>query len=235
VELTKAPRGHIETQLRHNTMSTNKKGPATGQTFAKGVTASTVIDSVKAYGDNVKKTFESEFEMGRQLGHVHKFAEANKKATGRTISDHLQPIANACGVSLKTLQNRAKEGRKLVDSRLTIAKARKVYGELSKPESQQKASLRNVIAAHMGTKVEAKTQAKDETKPDPKAGDVRTLPAVKVKGSDKPATANLSDDGHTAALEWLQIGVQAAKATNVEWAEWLKIAGLQSIPAKVKA
>jgi len=216
-------------------MTANKKSPATGQTFAKGVTASTVIESVKAYGDNVKKTFESEFEMARQLGHVHKFAEANKKATGRTISDHLQPIANACGVSIKTLQNRAKEGRKLVDSRLTITKARKVYGELSKPESQQKASLRNVIAAHMGAKVEAKTQAKVETKPDPKAGEIRTLPAVKVKGSDKPATANLSDDGQVAALEWLQIGVESAKATNVEWTEWLKIAGLQVIPAKVNA
>ena len=216
-------------------MSTSKKAPVTGQRFAKGVTASTVIDSVKAYGDNVKKTFESEFEMVRQLGHVHRFAEGNKKATGRTISDHLQPIANSCGVSLKTLQNRAKEGRKLVDSKLTITKARKVYGELSKPESQQKASLRNVIASHMGAKVETKTQAKDESKEAPKAGDVRTLPAVKVKGSDKPATANLSDDGHTAALEWMQIGVQAAKATNVDWAEWLKIAGLQVIPAKVKA
>ena len=217
-------------------MSTAKKAPATGQTFAKGVTASTVIDSVKAYDDLKRKTFESEFEMSRQLGHVHRFAEANKKATGRTISDHLQPIANACGLTLKTLQNRAKEGKELVDSKLTITKARKAYDELSKPDSQQKASLRNVIALHTGaTKVETKTQAKDESKADPKAGDVRTLPAVKVKGSDKPATANLSDDGHTAALEWLQIGVQAAKATNVEWAEWLKIAGLKVIPAKVKA
>ena len=90
-------------------MNTSSTKPATGTTFAKGVTASTVIEAVNARKDADRASFDAQWEEARQLGHVHRYAEANKKATGRTITDHLAPIAQATGVAPKSLRNRAAE------------------------------------------------------------------------------------------------------------------------------
>jgi hypothetical protein len=213
-------------------MSTSKK-PATGTTFAKGVTASTVIDAVKARQDADLKSFDTQWEEARQLGYVHRFAEANKKATGRTISDHLQPIAHATGVALKTLQNRSKEGSKLLSAKgLTKAVRDKLRKQL---ESEGKrVSVRNVIALHTGGKVEKKTSEKKEEKPTT-PGVVRTTVDAKVNGSEIPATGNFSDDVKTAALEYQAIGIKIAKACNEDYTEFLKLAGLQVIAEKVTA
>jgi len=206
--------------------------PATGTTFAKGVTASTVIDAVKARKDADRASFDAQWEEARQLGHVHRYAEANKKATGRTITDHLAPIAQATGVAPKSLRNRAAEGRRLIDAKgLTKARRDKLRKQLE--EEGQKVSVRNVIALHTGGKTEKKTATKDEPKDAPKAGEIRTPAAAVVDGDT--ATANLSDDPKTAALQWVALGMDAAKTCNVDFSEWLKIAGLQVIPAKVKA
>lgn len=212
-------------------MSTVKKAPATGTTFAKGITASSVIDAVNARKNADLKSFDAQWEEARQLGHVHRFAETTKKATGRTISDHLQPIAQATGVSLKTLQNRAGEGRKLIDSKgLNKARRDKLRKQLE--AEGKKVSVRNVIALHTGGKVEKKTsEKKDETTA---PGPVRTTVDAKVKGSETAATGNFSDDVNTAALEYREIGLKIAKACNVDYADFLKLAGLQEL-AKVTA
>ena len=213
-------------------MNKQSTPPATGTTFAKGVTASTVIDAVKARKDADRASFDAQWEEARQLGHVHRYAEANKKATGRTITDHLAPIAQATGVSPKSLRNRAAEGRRLIDAKgLTKGRRDKLRKQLE--DDGQKVSVRNVIALHTGGKTEKKTAAKDEKKDAPKPGEIRTPAAAVVNGDT--ATANLSDDPKTAALQWLALGVDAAKTTSVDFNEWLKMAGLQYIPAKVKA
>ena len=203
-----------------------------GTTFAKGVTASTVIDAVNARKDADRASFDAQWEEARQLGHVHRYAEANKKATGRTITDHLAPIAQATGVSPKSLRNRAAEGRRLIDSKgLTKARRDKLRKQLE--DEGQKVSVRNVIALHTGGKTEKKTAAKkDDETPTPQVN--RTTEAVKVNGSETAATANLSDDSQVAALEWVALGKKAAKTCNCDWAEWLKIAGLTTA-AKVNA
>ena len=217
-----------------NVMSnSNTPKPAMGTTFAKGVTASSVIDAVKARRDADRASFDAQWEEARQLGHVHRYAEANKKATGRTITDHLAPIAQATGVSPKSLRNRAAEGRRLIDAKgLTKAKRDKLRKQLE--DEGQKVSVRNVIALHTGGKTEKKTSAKkdDDEKRTPTTN--RTTEAVKMKGSETPATVNLSDDSQVAALEWLTLGKKAAETCNCNWAEWLKIAGLTEA-AKVKA
>ena len=214
-------------------MSTVKKAPATGTTFAKGVTASTVIDAVNGRKSADLKSFDAQWEEARQLGHVHRFAETTKKATGRTISDHLHPIAQACAVSIKTLQNRAGEGRKLIDSKgLTKAVRDKLRKQLE--ADGKRVSVRNVIALHTGGKVEGKTSEKKEEEKPTTAGVVRTTVDAKVKGSETPATGNFSDDVNTAALEYREIGLKIAKACNVDYADFLKLASLQEL-AKVTA
>lgn len=212
--------------------NSNTPKPATGTTFAKGVTASTVIDAVNARKGADVASFEAQWEEARQLGHVHRFAEANKKATGRTITDHLAPIAQATGVAPKSLRNRAAEGRRMIDAKgLTKARRDKLRKQLE--DEGQKVSVRNVIALHTGGKTEKKTSAKkDDETPTPTTN--RTTVDAKVSGSEMPATANLSDDSQVASLEWLTIGKKAAKDCNVEWAEWLKMAGLTEA-AKVNA
>lgn len=208
--------------------------PATGTTFAKGITTSTVIDAVKAREGADKKAFDAQWEEARQLGYVHRYAESTKKATGRTISDHLEPIAHAAGVVLKSLQNRAGEGRKLVDAKgLTTARRDALRKQLEK--DGQKVSVRNVIKAHIGAKTEQKSSTPKEDQPTVKPGTVRTTVDAKVAGSNLPATANLSDDPKVAPLEWVALGMKAAKDCNVTWNDWLKDSGLQVIPAKVTA
>ena len=214
-------------------MSTSKK-PATGTTFAKGVTVSTVIDAVNDRKNADLKSFDAQWEEARQLGHVHRFAESNKKATGRTIADHLSPIAQATGVALKSLQNRSKEGSRILSAKgLTKAVRDKLRKQLE--SDGKKVSVRNVILLHTGGKVEKKTSEKTEDEPTKKPGVVRTTVDVKVKGSDTPATGNFSDDVKTAALEYQEIGIKIAKSCNEDYAEFLKLAGLQVIPAKVNA
>jgi len=214
-------------------MSTSKK-PATGTTFAKGVTVSTVIDAVNDRKNADLKSFDAQWEEARQLGHVHRFAESNKKATGRTIADHLSPIAQATGVALKSLQNRSKEGSRILSAKgLTKAVRNKLRKQLE--SDGKKVSVRNVILLHTGGKVEKKTSEKTEDEPTKKPGVVRTTVDVKVKGSDTPATGNFSDDVKTAALEYQEIGIKIAKSCNEDYAEFLKLAGLQVIPAKVNA
>jgi len=211
----------------------NSKKPATGTTFAKGITASTVIDAVNERKNAELKSFDAQWEEARQLGYVHRFAEANKKATGRTIADHLQPIAQATGVSLKTLQNRAGEGRKLIDSKgLTKSRRDKLREQLE--ADGKRVSVRNVIALHTGGKVEKKTSEKKEDEKTTTPGVVRTTVDAKVKGSETPATGNFSDDVNTAALEYQAIGLKIAKSCNVPYADFLKLAGLQE-RAKVTA
>jgi hypothetical protein len=194
----------------------NSKTPATGTTFAKGVTASTVIDAVKARQKTDLESFETQWEEARQLGYVHRFAEANKKATGRTISDHLQPIAHATGVALKTLQNRSKEGSKLLSAKgLTTAVRNKLRKQLE--TEGKRVSVRNVIALHTGGKVEKKTSEKKEEEKSNTPGVVRTTVDAKVNGSKIPATGNFSDDVNTAALEYQAIGIKIAKACNTNY------------------
>lgn len=215
--------------------NSNNPTPATGTTFAKGITASTVIDAVLARQGADTAAFDAQWEEARQLGHVHRYAEANKKATGRTIADHLAPIAQAKGVntSAKTLRNRAAEGRRLIDAKgLTKARRDKLRKQLE--AEGQKVSVRNVIALHTGGKTEKKTATKKEEPETPTPTVNRTTVDAKVSGSDMLATANLSDDSQVASLEWLTLGKKAAKDCNVEWAEWLKMAGLTEA-AKVKA
>lgn len=213
--------------------NSNNPTPATGTTFAKGVTASTVIDAVNARKDADRASFDAQWEEARQLGYVHRFAEANKKATGRTITDHLAPIAQATGVSPKSLRNRAAEGRRLIDAKgLTKAKRDKLRKQLE--DEGQKVSVRNVIALHTGGKTEKKTATKKDGEEATTPTTNRTTVDAKVSGSEMPATANLSDDSQVASLEWLSIGKKAAKDCNCEWAEWLKMAGLTEA-AKVKA
>lgn len=213
---------------------TQNPQPATGATFAKGVTASSVIDAIKARQKNDLEAFDAQWEEARQLGHVHRFAEANKKATGRTIADYLSPIAQATGVALKTLQNRSKEGSRLLSAKgLTKAVRDKLRKQLE--AEGKKVSVRNVILLHTGGKVEKKsTEKKEDETPTNDPGTVRTTVDAKAPGSTTPATANMSDDPNTASLEWLQLGMKAAKACNTEWADWLKFAGLQ-IAETVKA
>lgn len=212
----------------------NSKKPATGTTFAKGVTASTVIDAVKARKEADLKSFDTQWEEARQLGYVHRFAEANKKATGRTISDYLQPIAHATGVALKTLQNRSKEGSKLLSAKgLTAAVRNKLRAQLE--AEGKRVSVRNVIALHTGGKVEKKTSEKKEDEKPTTPGVVRTTVDAKVNGSEIPATGNFSDDVKTAALEYQAIGIKIAKACNEDYTEFLKLAGLQVIAEKVNA
>ena len=228
MEPTHAPHGvTLATQFNNYIMSNSKK-PATGTTFAKGVTASTVIDAVNERKNADLKSFDAQWEEARQLGHVHRFAETTKKATGRTISDHLQPIAQSTGVSLKTLQNRAGEGRKLIDAKgLTKAVRDKLRKQLE--EDGKKVSVRNVIALNTGGKVEGKTSEKKEQEKPTTTGVVRTTVAAKVKGSETPATGNFSDDVNTAALEYREIGLKIAKACNVDYADFLKLASLQEL------
>ena len=212
--------------------NSNNPTPATGTTFAKGVTASTVISAVNARKDADRASFDAQWEEARQLGYVHRYAEANKKATGRTITDHLAPIAQATGVAPKSLRNRAAEGRRLIDAK-GLTKARRDNLRKQLEDEGQKVSVRNVIALHTGGKTEKKTSAKkDDETPTPQAN--RTTEAVKVKGSETAATANLSDDSQVAALEWVALGKQAAKTCNCDWSDWLKIAGLTEA-AKVNA
>lgn len=212
----------------------NSKTPATGTTFAKGVTASTVIDAVKARQKTDLESFETQWEEARQLGYVHRFAEANKKATGRTISDHLQPIAHATGVALKTLQNRSKEGSRLLSAKgLTKAVRDKLRKQLE--TEGKRVSVRNVIALHTGGKVEKKTSEKKEEEKSNTPGVVRTTVDAKVNGSKIPATGNFSDDVKTAALEYQAIGIKIAKACNEDYTQFLKLAGLQVIAEKVTA
>ena len=90
----------------------------------------------------------------------------------------------------------------------------------------KKVTLRNVIALATGSTVEGKTKKDDDETPTDDPGTVRTTVDAKAPGSTTPATANLSDDSNTACLEWVQLGMKAAKACNVSWADWLKLAGL---------
>lgn len=205
--------------------------PATGTTFAKGVTVSTIADAVEARERADAQSFDAQYEEAKQLGHLHRFAESTKKATGRTISDHLETVRNAVPAgfrpSIKTLQNRAKEGRNLIDCKgLTLTKARKLRDELAATPGK-KVTLRNVIALATGSKVEGKTKKGEDETPTDDANTVRTTVDAKAPGSDTLATANLSDDPNTASLEWVQLGMKAAKDCNVEWGDWLKVAGLQ--------
>ena len=160
--------------------NSNNPKPATGTTFAKGVTASTVINAVNARKGADVASFEAQWEEARQLGHVHRYAEANKKATGRTITDHLAPIAQATGVAPKSLRNRAAEGRRLIDAKgLTKARRDKLRKQLE--AEGQKVSVRNVIALHTGGKTEKKTSAKkDEPSATPQVN--RTTVDAKVSG-----------------------------------------------------
>lgn len=203
--------------------------PATGTTFAKGVTVSTIADAVEARERADAECFDAQYAEARQLGYLHRFAEANKKATGRTISEHLETVRNAVPAgfrpAMKSLQNRAKEGRHLIDCKgLTLARARKLRAELEATPGK-KVTLRNVIALATGSKVEGKSKKEDET-PTTDPGTVRTTVDAKAPGSDTLATANMSDDPNTACLEWVQLGMKAAKACNVSWSDWLKVAGL---------
>lgn len=228
VELTQFPTGgiHYNNPIQTVMKKTNNT-PATGTTFAKGITTSTIVDAVNARRDADRASFDAQWEEARQLGHVHRFAESTKKATGRTITDHLQPIAHASGVSIKTLQNRAGEGRKLIDAKgLTKARRDKLRKQLE--ADGKKVNVRNVIALHTGGKVEKKTVTKDEEKPTT-GGPIRTTVDAKAPGSEVPATANLSDDVATAALEYQKIGIEIAKACNTEYSEFLRMAGLQEL------
>ncbi len=222
-------------------MSISKK-PATGTTFAKNVTVSTVADAIETRERSEAQSFDAQFEEAKQLGHVHRFAESNKKATGRTISDHIETVLNAVPTayrpSLKTVSNRAKEGRNLLDAKpaLTLTKARKLREELMSTPGK-KVSLRNVIALHTGAKVEEKsTKPKDNEDETENPGNSRTMADAKVPGQLVAATANLSDDPKVAALEYAALAVSVSKQfAGLTHAEFLKMAGLQVIPAKVAA
>jgi len=208
----------------------NSKKPATGTTFAKGITAASVIDAVNERKNADLKSFDTQWEEARQLGHVHRFAEANKKATGRTIADHLTPIAQATGVALKTLQNRAGEGRKLIDSKgLTKAVRDKLRKQLE--TEGKRVSVRNVIALHTGGKVEKKTSDKEREEAN-EGNSIRTEVEAKAPGSKGAAKMDVSDDPQVAALEWLKLGQKAAKACNVDFSKFLQTAGLHQYEVK---
>ena len=72
-----------------------------GTTFAKGVTVSTIADAVEARERADAQSFDAQYAEARQLGYLHRFAESTKKATGRTISDHLETVRNAVPASFR--------------------------------------------------------------------------------------------------------------------------------------
>ena len=227
------------TQL-HYTMNNNK-------TFTTASTATaTAFLTADALG---KSTGFARLVLLSQVGRLHFIA----KEEGAKIADALEPAAKGAAVSVKTLQKLTTPGRAIFDKFGALApvpvdilsdadklaayrkgktqaardfnKAAKALEAFEFPKNARK--FGQELA---GVKVDRTDKERAEEKA--AAPTIRTTADATVNGDT--ATANLSDDAKTASLQWVALGKQAAKECNVDWSEWLRMAGMHETKA-VKA
>lgn len=180
-----------------------------------------------------------------QIGRLHKHVTDynGKRAPGTAkmaIGDILGPLEKRAVVKTGTFARLASVSRSLFDKyaaftpmeaadladadKLKAARRGKFATCLSDFEEFDGASNARKFAQELkGVKVDKTDKEREQ---DAKTDTIRTEVEAKAPGSTETATAKLSDDPATAALEWLALGKKAAKDCNVEWSKWLATAGL---------
>jgi hypothetical protein len=214
-------------------------------------TASTATATAFLTADALgKSTGFARLVLLSQVGRLHFLA----KEDGAKIADALEPAAKGAAVSVKTLQKLTTPGRAIFDKfgalePLTVdvlsdadklsayrqkkTTAARAFNKAAKAleASDSPDNARKFGQSLAGVKVD-RTDKERATDKAESAAKVRTLAAANVDGD--AATANLSDDPKTASLQWVALGVDAAKKANVEWSEWLRMSGMHQTKA-VKA
>ena len=217
-------------------------------------TASTATATAFLTADALgKSTGFARLVLLSQVGRLHFLA----KEDGAKIADALEPAAKGAAVSVKTLQKLTTPGRAIFDKFGALApiavdvlsdadklsqyrqgktQAARAFNKAAKAleASESPDNARKFGQSLAGVKVDRtdKERAADKADKAESAAKVRTLAAANVAGD--AATANLSDDPKTAALQWVALGVDAAKKANVEWSDFLRMAGMHQTKA-VKA
>ena len=217
----------------------------------KFTTASTATASAFLTADALgKSTGFARLILLSQVGRLHFLA----KEDGAKIADALEPAAKGAAVSVKTLQKLTTPGRAIFDAFGALAPltvdvlsdadkmaayrkgktaASRAFNKAAKAleASDSPDNARKFGQSLAGVKVDRTDKERAADKAD-SAASVRTTAAAKVDGDT--ATANLSDDAKTAALQWAALGRDAAKQCNCDWTEFLRMAGMHQVTA-VKA
>ena len=214
-------------------------------------TASTATASAFLTADALgKSTGFARLILLSQVGRLHFLA----KEDGAKIADALEPAAKGAAISVKTLQKLTTPGRAIFDKfgaldplpvdvlsdadklaahRKGKTAAARAFDKAAKAleASDSPDNARKFGQSLAGVKVDRtdKERAAEKAEAVPS---VRTTAAAKVDGDT--ATANLSDDAKTAALQWAALGRDAAKQCNCDWNDFLRMAGMHEV-RKVKA
>jgi len=168
-----------------------------------------------------------------QLGRIQKHCKDNKLKIGETI----EPIAKGAGVNPDTYAKLCSVGRAVYDKfgaiepvpqdTLSAVDFEPVNGLKRAMSSLDKSGHGSNARKWAQTLAGVKVDKSDKEREEAKGGDtIRTEVEAKAPGSTGPATMDVSDDPQVAALEWLKLGQQAAKACNVEFSKFLQTAGL---------
>jgi hypothetical protein len=165
-----------------------------------------------------------------QIGRLHKHVTDynGKRAPGTAkmaIGDILGPLEKRAVVKTGTFARLASVSRSLFDK----------YAAFTPMEAADLADADKLKAARRGKFATCLSDFEEFDGASNARKFAQELKGVKVDKTDKEreqdaktetATAKLSDDPATAALEWLALGKKAAKDCNVEWSKWLATAGL---------
>jgi hypothetical protein len=177
-----------------------------------------------------------------QLGRIQKHCKDTKLKIGETI----EPIAKGAGVNPDTYAKLCSIGRFVYDKFGAIEPVsqdvlsavdfeptkglKRALASLDK--SGHGANARKWAQSLAGVKVDQTDKEREESKP---TGDtIRTEVTAKAPGSTQEATGSFSDDVDVAALEWVKIGREIAKACGVDFVKFAGKAGMHQFK-EVKA
>lgn len=233
VELTHAP-GTLSGATLDNPFKFNKMNTTQFTQAAKATQ-----DAMHADNGTGRVATMARVILFSQLGRMHKHCKQNKLKIGDTI----EPIAKGAGVNPDTYAKLCSIGRAVYDKFGAIEPV--AQDALSAVDFEPVKGLKRALASldksgHgsnarkwaqtlAGVKVDKSDKEREEAN---EGNTIRTEVEAKAPGSKGAATMDVSDDPQVAALEWLKLGQQAAKACNVDFTKFLQTAGLHQYEVK---
>ena len=177
-----------------------------------------------------------------QLGRIHKHCKDNALKIGDTI----EPIAKGAGVNPDTYAKLCSIGRAVYDKfgaiepvpqdTLSAVDFEPVKGLKRAMSSLDKSghgsNARKWAQTLAGVKVDKSDKEREESKSNGET--IRTEVTAKAPGSTEEATGSFSDDVDVAALEWVKMGREIAKACGVDFVKFAGKAGMNQFK-EVKA
>ncbi len=168
-----------------------------------------------------------------QLGRIQKHCKDNKMKIGETI----EPIAKGAGVNPDTYAKLCSVGRAVYDKFGAIEPV--AQDALSAVDFEPVKGLKRALASldKSGHGSNARKWAQtlagvtvdksDKEREESNSGEtIRTEVTAKAPGSTQEATGSFSDDVDTAALEWVKMGREIAKACGVDFVKFAGKAGM---------